>query len=155
MMPDVRASVAVVRDQEILLIRHRRRAQVYWVIPGGRVQNFESLDVAAVREIREETGLEVRLGPLVAAFEINDRWTRHVIDLVFVAESFSGSLSVPAGGPLVETFDRAEFVDPAALQTLDIRPPQLRPLLEQLASGAWPVPRYLGDLTSAAPEDGP
>jgi 8-oxo-dGTP diphosphatase len=155
MMPDVRVSVAVVRDREILLIRHRRRARVYWVIPGGRVQTFESLDAAAVREIREETGLEVRLGPLVAAFEINDRWTRHVIDLVFVAESFSGSLSVPAGGPLVETFDRAEFVDPATLQTLDVRPPQLRPLLEHLASGAWPVPRYLGDLTSAAPEDGP
>jgi ADP-ribose pyrophosphatase YjhB (NUDIX family) len=152
-VPNVRVSVAVVRDRDILLIRHRRRARAYWVVPGGRVQEFEPLDAAAIREIREETGLEVRLGPLVATFEINDRWTRHVVDLVFVAESFTGSLSEPAGGPLVESLDRAEFVDPAMLPALDVRPPQLRPLLEQLSSGARPIPRYLGDLTSAAPED--
>ncbi len=143
-MPSVRVSVVIVRDQDVLLIRHRRRGRAYWVVPGGQVQEFEPLDAAAIREIREETGLAVHLGPLVAAFEINDRWTRHVLDL-----AFTGTLARPSGGPGVETLDRAEFVDPAALAALDLRPPELRPLLEQLVSGARPIPRYLGDLTGA------
>jgi ADP-ribose pyrophosphatase YjhB (NUDIX family) len=150
-MPSVRVSVVILLDGKLVLMRHRRRGQTYWVVPGGKVEEYEPLAGSAIREIREETGLEVTLGPLLAVFEVNDRWTRHVIGLVFLAESARGILRSPSGGPLSETLDRAEAVDGAALCELVLQPPGLRPLLEQVVSGTVPPARYWGDLTSPLP----
>jgi ADP-ribose pyrophosphatase YjhB (NUDIX family) len=146
-VPTLRGSVVIVHDERVLLIKHRRHGLAYWVVPGGRPANFEPLDAAVAREIREETGLEVRLGPLLAVFEVNDHWYRHVIDIVFLAETFTGTLSSPSGGPSSETLDRAEFIDRTRLATLSIMPPRLRSLLLGIASGARPAAAYLGDLT--------
>lgn len=57
----------LVRNDEgkILLIRHPRRG---WEIPQGRVEEGEDLLAAARREVREETGTEVELGPLAAVW---------------------------------------------------------------------------------------
>lgn len=50
---------------KILLIRHHRRG---WEIPQGRVEEGESLIAALHREVREETGVAVELGPLAAVW---------------------------------------------------------------------------------------
>lgn len=63
-------------------------------------------------------------------------------------------LSAPHGGALVEKDDRAEFVDPAELSPRDVRPAGLKTLLQELASGARPAVRYLGDLTVEEPAGG-
>jgi 8-oxo-dGTP diphosphatase len=62
-----RSAVVLVEDGRVALIR-RERAGVpaYYLYPGGTVEPGESPEAAAVREAREELGLEVRLGHLVA-----------------------------------------------------------------------------------------
>ena len=58
--PVVGVGGVLIRDGKVLLIR-RGKPPLYgrWVVPGGTVELGESLEQALVREMREETGLEV------------------------------------------------------------------------------------------------
>lgn len=58
--------VAVVRDGDLLLVRRGRGANAgLWAIPGGKVEYGESMRAAAIREVREETGIDVELGEVI------------------------------------------------------------------------------------------
>lgn len=53
----------------LLVQRGREPGRGLWSLPGGRVEADESPAQAAVREVREETGLDVVAGPLVGQVE--------------------------------------------------------------------------------------
>lgn len=68
---EVRVSVCVVvrrgdGSREILLMR--RSDNAHWGLPGGYVEPGESVIAAAAREVREETGFEVKIGRLVGVY---------------------------------------------------------------------------------------
>ena len=49
---------AVVRDGRLLLVRRlSRRGQGNWQVPGGFVEQDETIEVAVVREVEEEAGV--------------------------------------------------------------------------------------------------
>ena len=70
--PRVPCAGAVVHDAagRLLLIRRGREpGRGLWSLPGGRCEPGESAAETAVREVREETGLDVAAGPLVGRVE--------------------------------------------------------------------------------------
>lgn len=67
--PKVVACVIVRIDGKILLMRRKRPSDAgRWLLPGGYVDQGEPVEHAAMREIREETGLSVQLDTLVGVF---------------------------------------------------------------------------------------
>jgi 8-oxo-dGTP diphosphatase len=64
--PADRAAVFIRRDGKILLLYRKKEGRVYDAVPGGTIHEGESPAQAAVREIREETGLVVKVhGPVL------------------------------------------------------------------------------------------
>ena len=56
---DVGVSAVVVRDERVLLVRYAyEKRKGMWTLPGGYAQHDETLDQAALRELKEETGLD-------------------------------------------------------------------------------------------------
>lgn len=66
---------AVVRHQDkvLLVLRNQAPAEGVWAIPGGSVELGETLQVAAEREILEETGLQIKAGPIIYTFDVIQR----------------------------------------------------------------------------------
>lgn len=65
-MPNIAVNVAVIHEGKILLT-NRDDFQV-WCLPSGGVEEGESLAEAAIREIKEETGVDVELTRLVGVY---------------------------------------------------------------------------------------
>ena len=61
-------ALVFIRQGESILLVRQSYGQRYWSLPGGTVELGESLDQAAVREMREETGLDVRIERVVGLY---------------------------------------------------------------------------------------
>ena len=64
---EIRYQGAIMRDGQVLLIRHRHHddGRSYWLFPGGGIEPGETEFDCVCREMREETGLDVRVERLI------------------------------------------------------------------------------------------
>ena len=110
-----------------LIARHDRRGRLVWSLPKGHVEDGETPEDAAVREVEEETGI---LGRVVAPLGVIDFWfvaeQRRVHKTVhhFLLEAHGGELSdadievVEVDWvPLVEVASRLAYADERRLVT--------------------------------------
>ena len=56
---NVRVSAIILKDDKILLIHRKKNGEEYWVFPGGGVEDTETPEQGIIREVKEETGLDV------------------------------------------------------------------------------------------------
>lgn len=84
---DVVIGVDTPKGPGVVLIE-RRNPPHGWALPGGFVDYGETCEQAAVREMQEETGLDVRLTGLLGVYSDPDRDPRqHTMSVVFIGEA--------------------------------------------------------------------
>jgi len=62
------AALVFIRKDDSILLAKQSYGQGFWSLPGGVMEAGESIDQTAIREVRDETGLEIHLDKLVGVY---------------------------------------------------------------------------------------
>ncbi len=91
------AYVLLVDEHEgnVLLVKNKGPGASYYTLPGGAVEQGETLEEAAIREVKEETGLDVQLGGIFSVDEafFEDRG-HHAIFFTFIGKIIGGEINI-------------------------------------------------------------
>lgn len=92
-----RAGVVIIEKGKLALIKRIKNDEVYYVIPGGQKEAGETLKQAAIREAKEELGVNIKVGKEILKLDFNgDQY-------YFIATIIGGVLGSGRG----EEFSRA------------------------------------------------
>jgi 8-oxo-dGTP pyrophosphatase MutT (NUDIX family) len=110
------ASAVVIRHSEFpeLILHGKRRDINEWSIPGGHVHKHESLKDAAVRETKEETGLQLDPNDLehIGTEHYNTKEDKHLTVHLFVCKKPYHHESMDFTGDKDEEFKELKFINP-------------------------------------------
>ena len=132
----VKVRAVVVRDGKLLVSRERRRGVEHMMLPGGRVRDGEAITDALVRELAEETRLEVVPLRLLYIAEVVGSYGVHDLNLIWLAE-----LRDPQA--LIEDRSWVALDSPVAES---IMPPIVEQIVADMSSGWAREPRWLGNV---------
>ena len=135
--PVVGVGGVVVRDGKVLLIR-RGKEPLYgrWVVPGGTVELGETLEQALVREMSEETGLEVEPLEVLTVFDRIEREGERVVYHYVIVDYLCRWLSGQAAAAS-DALDVA-WASPGELPGYDLPPKALEVVKDALRRAATP-----------------
>ncbi|MBT2386954.1 NUDIX domain-containing protein [Streptomyces sp. ISL-11] len=113
------AASAVVTDGRGRILLQRRRDNDLWSLPGGGMEMTDSLPGTAVREVKEETGLDVEITKLIGIYTdprhviaYSDGEVRRQFNVCFTARVVGGQLSIS------DESTELHFVHPEEIATL-------------------------------------
>ncbi|HVW46764.1 MAG TPA: NUDIX domain-containing protein [Solirubrobacterales bacterium] len=129
----VRARAVVPIGDGILVARERRHGRDHVTLPGGRVDQGEGAATTALREVHEETGVEIELGPLLYVAEVVSSARRQDLNLIFL------------GRPLEPPPDGVDLVRPED-DDVGIMPPILDRIWRDRANGWEEMGVWLGNV---------
>ncbi|MFQ6009494.1 MAG: NUDIX domain-containing protein, partial [Candidatus Zixiibacteriota bacterium] len=111
----VRVGVGVVvRDDRGWILLEKRHDRGLWGLPGGKIEPGESISEAAMREVKEETGLNVRTERLLGVYSkpknrivtfLDSGDVVHLVDILLEATIIDGDLSCSRESEQVRFFD--------------------------------------------------
>jgi len=107
----IRVTGVVIEDGQILLLDQDADAGRSWSLPGGKVEHGEALVDALVREMREETGVDVEVGRLLYVCDHLPGGDTHVVHLTFEATRTGGALGEVLAGADTGAIRGGQFVD--------------------------------------------
>jgi 8-oxo-dGTP diphosphatase len=123
----IRVSAAVIeRDGRVLIARRRSgdRFGGVWEVPGGKIEPGESPEEGLRREIDEELGMAIEIGPCLGAFPfVSPAWS---IELIAFRAAWT------AGTMILREHDEVRWVGPGELASYPFAEPD-RPIVHLLA----------------------
>ena len=118
--PIVGVGAVIVQAGKVVLVRRRYEPLAgRWSLPGGTLELGETLETGVVREMREETGLDVEVGPVIEVFDRILMDEEHRVRYHFVLVDY---LCWPVSGDLQagSDVDDAVLVDPSLMEAYDL-----------------------------------
>lgn len=109
--PALTVDAIIVDDGNIVLIQRLNNPyKDHWALPGGFVEYGEKVEHAAIREAKEETGLDIELNKLVGVYSDANRDPRgHTVSVVYMASIVGGQLKSDTDAKDVQYFEISEL----------------------------------------------
>ena len=124
----VPAASAVVVDDKGRIVLQRRRDNEMWALPGGVMELGESVAQCAIRETREETGLEVEVVGVVGiysdpkhVFAYDDGEVRQEFSICVLARVRGGTIAVSDESHEVKAFQPEQIADLPMVPSIRLR----------------------------------
>lgn len=149
----IRAAAVVISEGKLLVMHRRRGDRTYAVLPGGGIEEGESVQDAVLRELREETGLRGRPGALLPVRIDADAESPALYLTVHV-----DGTELQLGGPEQERADPQNVYRPAWVPLAEVDSLDLVPETARAASRSAVVPPFspaaptVGDSAADLPE---
>ncbi|MDO4740822.1 MAG: NUDIX hydrolase [Eubacteriales bacterium] len=89
----VRVTGVLIEDGKILLVQQKLSEKRNWSLPGGKLECGETLEQGLVREMKEETGLDVEIDRLMYVCDANASGNR-LLHITFLLKRTNGSLQL-------------------------------------------------------------
>ncbi len=96
MRPRIRVAAIIQHQDRLLCVQHSKGRKKYWLLPGGGIEFTERADEALIRELKEETNLDIEVQNLAFITEsISFNKRTHIVHVVFFATVLGGTLALP------------------------------------------------------------
>ncbi len=136
--PKVDVRAAVFQENRVLLVRER--SDGHWTLPGGWADIGDAPSVAAVREVREESGYETKVTKLAAVYDRelhgHPPYPFHAYKLFFVCELVGGTAKTSVETTAVEFFPEDALPQ---LSLSRVTPVQVRRMFGHWRHPEWPT----------------
>jgi len=115
--PKVAAGVLIEDEGRVVLVRRGIEPHVgSWTLPAGFTEYGETIEETAIRECREETGLEIELDDLLGVYSVNSDFYGHLVLVLYSAHIINGQLSAGDDASEVGLFAPANLPTDIAFQ---------------------------------------
>ncbi|WP_045520111.1 NUDIX hydrolase [Neobacillus niacini] len=137
------ASVSIFSEDEVLIIKEKKPTAVdKWNFPSGRIEYGEDIPYSAWREVKEETGLDVKLIGTTGVYNFISSTNNQVILFHFIGEVIGGSLNLEEDE--ISDSKWIKINDLVKVENEDLREPKvLKQIIENLLKkNQYPINMY-------------